>query len=263
MSLFDICFNFTHTSFRKDESDVLQRALDAGVSHFLVTGSDLEDSHHSVQLANTYKNGMYATTGVHPHLANSWQDDTYETLRNLAKDSRVCAIGEAGLDYHRNFSTHEQQIHAFKQQIELAIELEKPLFLHERDAHDDFFKIITEYLQELKNTVVHCFTGDQRALENYLSLGFYIGITGWICDERRGAHLHELVSIIPDDRLLIETDAPYLFPRTVKPRPKKQRNEPHYLPHIAEQIAYHRGDSIERLCEYTMANSLRFLHLEN
>lgn len=262
MSLFDICFNFTHTSFRKDEQEVLQRALDASVHHFLVTGSDLEDSNQSVQLANKYKNGMYATTGVHPHLANSWQDDTYVALRDLAHNPRVLAIGEAGLDYHRNFSTHEQQVHAFKQQIELAIELQKPLFLHERDAHDDFFNIITEYQKDLNNTVVHCFTGDRRALENYISLDFYIGITGWICDERRGAHLHDLVSLIPENRLLIETDAPYLFPRSVRPRPKKQRNEPHYLPHIAEQIALHRGDSLERLSQYTMANSLRFLNLE-
>lgn len=263
MSLFDICFNFTHSSFRKDEQDILQRARDVGVDHYLVTGSDLEDSNLSVQLANKYKNGMYATTGVHPHLANSWQETTYQAIRELAKDPRVVAIGEAGLDYHRNFSTLEQQTHAFRKQIELAIELEKPLFLHERDAHDDFYKIITEYLSELNNTVVHCFTGDQRALENYLKLGFYIGITGWICDERRGVHLHELVSTIPKDRLLIETDAPYLFPRTFKPRPKKQRNEPHYLPHIAEQVAFHRGDSFEELSQYTMANSLRFLNLEN
>jgi TatD DNase family protein len=263
MPLFDICFNFTHASFRKDEKDVLQRALDAGVQHFLVTGSDLEDSKHSVQLADKYKNGMYATTGVHPHLAHSWQDSTYAALREFASNPRVLAIGEAGLDYHRNFSSHEQQTHAFRQQIELAIELQKPLFLHERDAHDDFLTIISDYKNELDNTVVHCFTGDQRALENYLDLGFYIGITGWICDERRGAHLHDLVSLIPEDRLLIETDAPYLFPRTVRPRPKKQRNEPHYLPHIAEQIALHRGDSTERLCEYTMINSLRFLNLSS
>lgn len=263
MPLFDICFNFTHTSFRKDEKEVLQRARDADVEYFLVTGSDLEDSSKALQLASLYQNGMYATTGVHPHLANSWQDYTYSALYELASNPRVLAIGEAGLDYHRNFSTQAQQINAFKQQIELAIELQKPLFLHEREAHDDFYAIITDYHKQLHNTVVHCFTGDQRALDNYLDLGFYIGITGWICDERRGAHLHELVQRIPEDRLLIETDAPYLFPRTVRPRPKKQRNEPYYLSHIAEQIALHRGDSTEKLSQYTMENSLRFLNLTN
>lgn len=261
MSLFDLCFNFTHSSFRKDEQAVLQRALDAGVSHFLVTGSDQDDSTLAVKLSNQYRNGMYASTGVHPHLANTWQDDTYHALKELARNERVVAIGEAGLDYHRNYSTRDQQVHAFKQQIELAIELQKPLFLHERDAHDDFHQIITEYTSDLGNVVVHCFTGDERALENYLALGFYIGITGWICDERRGTHLHSLVKTIPEDRLMIETDAPYLFPRTIKPRPKKQRNEPAYLPHIAEQIAAYRGDSTESLIKYTMQNTLQFFNL--
>lgn len=259
MSLFDICFNFTSSSFRKDEQAVLERALAAKVTHFLVTGSDQNDSAYALQLANTYANDMYATAGVHPHLANTWQADTYTLLRDLASASRVRAIGEAGLDFNRNYSSKDQQLHAFSQQIELAIELQKPLFLHERDAHEDFYKILQNYQHDIGSTVVHCFTGNQTALENYLNMGLYIGITGWICDERRGQHLHDLIQMIPQDRLLIETDAPYLFPRTIKPRPKKQRNEPAYLPHIAEQIAMHRGDSIAALSEYTMHNALRFL----
>ena len=195
-------------------------------------------------------------------MARNWQAGTRKQLRELADSDRVKAIGEAGLDYNRNYSSHEQQIPAFKQQIELAVELQKPLFLHERDAHIDFLKILTDYKNDLGPTVVHCFTGDQQALENYLRMDLYIGITGWICDERRGAHLHELVGIIPRDRLLIETDAPYLFPRTIRPRPKKLRNEPAHLPHIAEQISFHRGDTIESLSHYTMENSLRFLGLQ-
>lgn len=261
MSLFDTCFNLTSSSFRKDEQQVVQRAYDAGVDHFLVTGSDQQDSEFAVQLAEKYQNGMYATTGVHPHLANRWETDTGDKLRTLAASNRVKAIGEAGLDYNRNYSTPQQQVHAFKQQIELAIELQKPLFLHERDAHEEFYKILSAYKNDLGPTVVHCFTGDRVALENYLEMDLYIGITGWICDERRGTHLQEIVSMIPQDRLLIETDAPYLFPRTIQPRPKKMRNEPAYLPHIAEQISIHRGDSIEVLSVYTMENALRFLGL--
>ena len=263
MPLFDFCFNFTSSKFRGNEEHFLQRALDANVSHFLVAGSDQEDSQYAIELAERYQQGMYATTGVHPHLAKNWHDNTRDTLRSLAKNERVKAIGEAGLDYNRNFSTHEQQEYAFRQQIELAIELQKPLFLHERDAHKEFFSILSEYKNDLGPTVVHCFTGEHEALENYLAMGLYIGITGWICDERRGAHLHSLVKTIPADRLLIETDAPYLFPRTLQPRPKKMTNEPAFLPHIAEHIAYHRGDSFEQLCDYTMSNSLRFLGIND
>ena len=261
MSLFDICFNFTNSSFRHDEQQVLQRALDANVDHFLVTGSDKQDSEYAVQLAEQFQNGMFATVGVHPHLAKNWTPEIKNNLRLLANSERVKAIGETGLDYNRNYSTPEQQVDTFKQQIELAIELQKPLFLHERDAHAEFFDILSTYKNDLGPTVVHCFTGDRQALESYLQMGLYIGITGWICDERRGKHLHELVSIIPQDRLLIETDAPYLFPRTFHPRPKKMRNEPAYLPHIAEQISFHRGDSIAALSNYTMQNTLRFLGL--
>ncbi len=263
MSLFDFCFNFTSSKFRDNEEHFLQRAYAANVSHFLVAGSDQEDSLYAIELAERYQQGMYATAGVHPHLAKNWQDNTRDTLHSLAKSERVKAIGEAGLDYNRNFSTHEQQEHAFRQQIELAIELQKPLFLHERDAHKEFFSILNEYKNDLGPTVVHCFTGEAEALENYLAMDLYIGITGWICDERRGGHLHALVKMIPDDRLLIETDAPYLFPRTFQPRPKKMTNEPSYLPHIAEHIAYHRGDSFEQLCGYTMNNSLRFLGIDD
>ncbi len=259
MPLFDFCFNFTSAKFRDDEQGFLHRAFDAGVSHFLVPGSDQEDSQFAVELAELYQPGIYAAVGVHPHLARNWQDNTLATLRSLAESERVKAIGEAGLDFNRNFSSHEQQELAFRQQIELAIELQKPLFLHERDAHDKFFSILSNYKNHIGPTVVHCFTGDAQALENYLNMDLYIGITGWICDERRGGHLHDLVKVIPEHRLLIETDAPYLFPRTFQPRPKKMTNEPAYLPHIAEHIAYHRGDSMERLCDYTMSNSLRFL----
>lgn len=261
MPLFDICFNFTSGKFRQDEEAFIHRAKQAGVTHYLITGSDQDDSEYALALANRYQEGMYATCGVHPHLAKNWQHDTIAKLRELSKHKRIKAIGEAGLDYNRNFSSHEQQEHAFREQIKLAIECQKPLFLHERDAHKEFFSILKEYQHDIGPTVVHCFTGNQEALENYLSMDLYIGITGWICDERRGQHLQELVKIIPQDRLLIETDAPYLFPRTYQPRPKNMTNEPSYLPHIAEHIAYHRGDSVESLFDYTMNNSLRMLSI--
>lgn len=261
MSLFDLCFNFTSSKFRADEQAVLARALAAGVDHFLVTGSDQEDSRFAVNLAERYQNGMYASVGVHPHLAHNWQDDTLDALRQLAKSDRVKAIGEAGLDYHRNLSTHQQQHHALRQQIELAIELERPLFLHERDAHEDFYTILRDYQDDLSRAVVHCFTGQRAALERYIEMDLYIGITGWICDERRGKHLHDLVGLIPQERLMIETDAPYLIPRSYQPKPKNNRNEPSLLPHIAKYIAHHRGEDEQHLCQFTMQNTLRFLDI--
>ncbi len=261
MPLFDFCFNFTSGKFRQDEQSVVRRANQAGVSHFLIPGSDQEDSKHAAELAERYSDGFYAAVGVHPHMAKSWQDNTRTVLSGLAQSQRVRAIGEAGLDYNRNFSTQAQQEYAFREQIKLAISCQLPLFLHERDAHEDFLSILQDYRHDIGPTVVHCFTGSQRALENYLKMGLYIGITGWICDERRGTHLHELVRLIPQERLVIETDAPYLFPRSYRPRPKKMINEPCYLPHIAQQVALHRGDGAESLSDYTMANAIRFLNL--
>ena len=178
MPLFDFCFNFTSSKFRDDEEGFLQRARDADVNHFLVPGSDQEDSRFAIELAERYQKNIYTTAGVHPHLAKNWQDNTLNTLRSLANNDRVKAIGEAGLDFNRNFSTHEQQEFAFRQQIELAISLQKPLFLHERDAYDEFFSILSEYKNDIGPTVVHCFTGELKALENYLSMDLYIGITG-------------------------------------------------------------------------------------
>ncbi|MDG1249762.1 MAG: TatD family hydrolase [Gammaproteobacteria bacterium] len=261
MALFDFCLNLTSSQFKDDQELVLERAKHAGVSHCLIAGSDLADSQHAVELCSQHSHNLYATVGVHPHNAKGWQDNTRAGLQALAQCNEVLAIGEAGLDFHRNLSTQEQQEHAFRQQIELSIELGLPLFLHERDAHDRFREIISEYHSALQATVVHCFTGDRIALECYIEMGFYIGITGWICDERRGKHLHELVSLIPQDRLLIETDAPYLLPRSLRPKPKNPRNEPCHLPHISEHIARHRGDDKLELCRYSMENALRFLRL--
>lgn len=261
MPLFDFCFNFTSSKFRDDEQEIIQRALNNGVTHFFMPGSDCQDSEFAVQLAEQYQQGFYAGVGVHPHNAKTWQDDTADVIRKLAHSDRVKAIGEAGLDYNRNFSTHQQQELAFRKQIELAIELQLPLFLHERDAHTEFHAIIKEYKHDLGPTAVHCFTGNQSALDNYISMDFYIGITGWICDERRGTHLHNIIQSIPENRLLIETDAPYLYPRTLQPRPKQMRNEPSFLSHIAEHIAHHRGDTIEHLSDYTMQNTLTFFDI--
>ena len=249
MELVDIGFNFTSSTFRKDADDVVSRAQQAGVKYFVLTGSDIEESKFALDLSGQYQ-GMVSTAGVHPHLAKQWQDKSYIQLKNLAASGNVAAIGEAGLDFNRNYSTPEQQQHAFREQLKLAVELNMPIFLHERDAHEDFVKILSEYRKDLSKVVVHCFTGTSDQLAVYLDMDCHIGITGWICDERRGQHLHQAIRSIPANRLMIETDAPYLLPRDL-PKEKyvhtdKRRNEPAYFPHILETIAKCRDTNVEQ-----------------
>lgn len=261
MPLIDICFNFTHESFRKDEKELLNRASTAGVETMIVTGSSITESREAIKLAEKYPEQLYATAGVHPHLATEWKNGSTEELLEMADHPAIVAIGECGLDYNRDFSPRKEQRKAFTQQLEIAIESGLPAFCHERDAHDDFLAILREYRPQLKDVVVHCFTGLQNQLETYLELDAHIGITGWICDERRGHHLREFIHIIPDNRLMIETDAPYLLPRDLKPKPKGRRNEPAFLPHICEAVAQARKQSTEHVADCSTATAKSFYQL--
>ena len=264
MELVDIGFNFTSSAFRKDADEVVQRANQAGVRYFVLTGSNIKESEFANQLATQYQ-GMVSTAGVHPHLAKQWQTDSYTNLKNLVQHENVAAIGEAGLDFNRNYSTPEQQITAFKAQLELAAELDMPIFLHERDAHKEFVKILSAYREKLSKVVVHCFTGTTEELETYIAMDCHIGITGWICDERRGQHLHEVIKNIPANRLMIETDAPYLLPRDLPknryPKPDGRRNEPAYLPHILETVAKCREISVEQTAKDTTQTAKKFFSI--
>lgn len=261
MQLIDIGANLTHDSFRGDLSQVLQRAHDVGVSQLIVTGADKAHSIQAQALAAAHSGVLYATAGVHPHWANEWDDETAEVLRQLSAQPQVVAVGECGLDYNRNHSTPAQQRHAFIAQLESAVETQLPVFMHERDAHADFHAILQDYRPKLSRAVVHCFTGEQDELAAYLAMDLHIGITGWICDERRGHHLHEFVGQIPADRLMIETDCPYLLPRDLKPKPKSRRNEPMHLAHIAEVVARHRNVPVEQLAAETYQTSHAFFAL--
>lgn len=260
--LVDICFNFTHSAFRRDEAAVLERAVSAGVGTLLVTGSSVEESRLGITLARRYPEHLYATVGVHPHLARDWGPNSYTRLRKLAAHERVRAIGEAGLDYNRDYSPRPAQRHAFIQQMRLAAELGLPLFLHERDAHDEFAALLSEYRDALGPVVVHCFTGEREQLERYLDLDLHIGITGWICDERRGRHLCELLKRIPRGRLMLETDAPYLVPRDLRPQPRDRRNEPAFLPHILNTVASCLGREAGRVAEETTRTAREFFSLD-
>ena len=257
MPLVDIGANLTHTSFREDLDAVLARAREHGVGQIVVTGTTVEESRRAAALAEAH--GLHATAGVHPHHARECDGTTIPALREIAAHPRVVAIGECGLDFNRNYSPHPSQEKWFVSQLELAAELGKPLFLHSRDAHPRFAEILRNL--RIGKAVAHCFTGEAPELRAYLDLGLYIGITGWICDERRGRHLVELVKDIPEDRLLLETDSPYLTPRDLHPQPKARRNEPAHLPHILRAVARARGEAPEALAEATTRNARAFFGL--
>jgi TatD DNase family protein len=246
VQLVDIGANLTHSSFQNDLEEVVARARAAGVT-MLVTGTSAVETRKALAL------GFHTTAGVHPHHARDCGPATIPELRELAQDPRVVAIGECGLDFNRNYSPHPDQEKWFVAQVELAQELSKPLFLHSRDAHPRFAQILRE--RKVGKAVAHCFTGEREELRAYLDLGLYIGITGWICDERRGRHLLELVREIPPDRLLLETDAPYLTPRDLRPQPKARRNEPAFLPHIAQAVARALGRPVEDVARETTRNA--------
>ena len=251
--LIDIGLNLTHDSFDPDRARVVQEAWDAGVHQAVLTGSTLDTSRHGIELAVAAPVQFRATAGVHPHHAHEFADTDIDTLAGLLSHPLVVAAGECGLDYFRNFSPHPDQQRVFRAQLELATRARKPVFLHQRDAHDDFLQILRDY-RGLAG-VAHCFTGDAAELAAYLDHGLYIGITGWICDERRGQNLQRLVADIPLDRLLVETDAPYLLPRNLEPKPRTRRNEPKYLPHIVDAIARHRGASFATIADATTRNA--------
>ncbi|HUA88962.1 MAG TPA: TatD family hydrolase, partial [Steroidobacteraceae bacterium] len=217
-ALIDIGINLAHDSYDADRDAVIARARSAGVVQMMVTGSSLESSRRARALAQAHPGTLFATAGVHPHNAVELTDEALAELGELAARAEVVAVGECGLDYFRDYSPRAAQQRAFHRQLELARRLGKPVFLHQRDAHEDFQAILREHAAAWRG-VAHCFTGDAPQLEAYLGLGLAIGITGWINDERRGTHLLALVPQIPQGRLLLETDGPYLLPRDLAPRP--------------------------------------------
>jgi TatD DNase family protein len=254
MDLIDIGVNLTNTSLLADLDGVMQRAIDAGVVQMVVTGTSLDESQAAVELCLRYPERLVSTTGIHPHHASEWNDESYRLLQEIAANDCVRAVGETGLDFNRNYSPPEAQQYAFERQMELAVELQLPLFCHQRDAHRRFAEMLQAYRDDLGRVVVHCFTDTRDALVDYLDLDCYIGVTGWICDERRGLELRELVKLIPANRLMLETDAPYLLPRNLDPRPASRVNEPAYLPHILREVA---------LCQQRPADDLALECLQN
>ena len=254
----DIGVNLFSAQFEADRAAIVQRAADAGVTSLLLIGSDLAESRQNIAFCQQHA-GCYTTAGIHPHQAASATMGWQQQLQQLLSQPEVVAAGECGLDFNRDFSPRPVQQQIFAEQLQLAKAAAKPLYLHERDAFDTQLAMLKE--QQINLGVAHCFTGDLKQLQAYLDLGLYIGITGWVCDERRGQALQQALRYIPADRLLLETDAPYLLPRTLQPKPKSRRNEPAFLPAIAQFVAGLTATDIATLAAQTLANSRRLFAL--
>jgi len=261
MEFVDIGVNLAHDSFDADRDAVMHRAAQAGVVQMMVTGASEDGSRKAIELARQHPGVLFATAGVHPHHAADLTTAALPALAEMARAPEVVAVGECGLDYFRDFSPRDLQRRAFAWQLEIAAQTGKPVFLHQRDAHEDFVAILREHRAAIAGGVAHCFTAGEAERDAYLELGLAIGITGWICDERRGLHLREVVRKIPADRLMLETDAPYLLPRDLKPAPKSRRNEPHHLPHVARAVASARHESLESIARTATENTRRLFRL--
>ena len=263
-SLFDSCVNLADKRFDSDRAEVLSRARAAGVGAMLLTASDLASAKAVAAICAAESSAdlqLYATCGVHPHNAMHCKPSWQQELQQLAQGEAVHAIGETGLDFFRNLSPVAIQEEVFRKQLQIAIEIDKPVLLHERDASAAFVKILDEFAGELPPCLVHCFTGDRAALDQYLDRGCYIGVTGWICDPERGRRLRGLLQHIPQDKLILETDAPYLTPKILQPKPKGGRNEPMYLVDITRYCAQLLQCPEDELIANTNRNARAFLKL--
>ena len=257
--LFDIACNFSSEQFDDDLLEVIERAKLNNVSKFLIISASLKDFPKLHQIYTNYLEDSFFTIGTHPHHANEINADEIQIMREMIKLYKPSCVGETGLDFFRNLSTYDEQIYAFEEQIKLSIEFNKPLYLHQRDAHKDFISLVKKYKNDISKAVVHCFTGTHKELEDYLDLGFYIGLTGWICDERRNVELRESIRSIPLDKLMVETDSPFLIPRNLEKKPRNNRNEPSFLPHIVNEIATLVGLEKNELVDITYKNTIKFL----
>ena len=259
--LVDIGVNLTHESFDRDRDDVLRRAHDAGVRRLIVTGTSVTESVRALELARAYPGALFSTAGVHPHNAAGFDEHSATALTDLLARREVVAVGECGLDFYRDFSPRDAQRRAFRKQLEIAADVQLPVFLHQRDAHDELLELLRPVRSRLCGGVAHCFTGTARMARDYLDLDLYIGVTGWLCDERRGGDLRDAVRHLPIERVLIETDAPYLLPRDLPEKPRGRRNEPRFLPHVLQQLAAAMGRSVHEVEEAVRRNAEKLFAL--
>jgi len=254
MKLFDSHCHLDDRSYKNDFDKVLHNARQEGVEKIMVVGITQKSCRLAVELSKKNPE-IYVSVGIHPHDVKDCTEEVLISLKKLAQNKKVKAWGEIGLDFNRMFSPRSLQEKWFIRQLELADELGFPLIFHERDSKGRFFEILKDNFKPGAKGVVHCFSGNRRELSNYLSLGLYIGITGIVTIEKRGEHLRKLVTGIPSDRLLIETDAPYLTPAPQKNHTK--RNEPAFVKSVLMKIAEIRGEDPEKLASIIWDNTHR------
>lgn len=259
--LIDIAVNLSGGPLQDRVASLLEKAAQANVTKIIALGCSESGSDIAFGHAQSFPGKVFSTAGIHPHDAKTLNENTIAHLTQLAKQPEVVAIGECGLDFNRDFSPRPKQIEAFEAQLQLATTLGMPVVMHQRDAHQKFIEILSKYRSGLRCAVIHCFTGTRAELNQYLDLDLHVGVTGWICDERRGHSLREAAKHIPSDRLMLETDSPYLIPRDLKPKPKSRNNTPYNLKHIARVVAEVRQEPLEQLlnnCLNTTNNFFNF-----
>lgn len=255
MLLIDTHAHLDSSRFNKDRAEVIKNARVTGVSYIVNIGADLRSSRYSVKLAREYP-FIFATVGIHPHDAIGLDANVLAELEKLAGEEKVVAIGEIGLDYYYDHSPRDIQRAAFIDQLVLAKKLNLPIVVHSREAEEDTMNILKEHYAGAGTGILHCFSGSLAMAREALDLGFYLAFGGVVTFKNAGGLL-EVLREIPLDRILLETDCPYLTP--VPHRGK--RNEPAYLPYVAEKIAEIKGVAIEELAEITTANAIRVYNL--
>jgi len=256
----DIGINLTNKQFNNEHEEIINRALDHGVEQMILTGTSVRGSKESAEIAEDYPDILFSTAGIHPHDAKSFNSESISELRNLLKHDHVVSVGECGLDFDRDFSPRAIQEKCYRAQLELSVEVNKPLFLHERAAFKRFNEITDEYLSRLPEAVVHCFTGTLQEAKIYLDKGFYLGFTGAVSDQNRFKHLEEVIRYVPLDRMMVETDAPFMLPKNM-PRMQNRRNEPAFLPYVAQTIAHLKKISLSEVAGATTEVARNFFRI--
>ena len=244
---------------RMPAEQTITLAAQAGVDRLCLITTHPDEWEVAEQLYLQHPDRLCYTLGIHPHHAKDARPEHWDIFIEKAALPGVVAIGECGLDYNRDFSPREVQRSVFERQLSIATELKKPVYLHERDAFDHQHQLLAQYLPALPGGIAHCFTGDAVQMKSYLALGLYIGVTGWLCDERRGSSLRDAVQQLPLERLILETDAPYLYPKTLKPR--RRNNTPANLPHIGQALATLVKQELEIIEQASYTNSLTLFNL--
>lgn len=252
MKLFDSHCHLDDRAYQDDLESVISRAHAAGVAAMMVVGIHRKSSEKAVEIARKY-DGLWASVGVHPHDVKHCSEKIMGDLKQLAQTPEVRAWGETGLDFNRMFSSQEDQEKWFVRQLEIADELNLPLIFHERDSNGRLLEILKAYPSANRRGVIHCFSGNRKELEQYLEMGFYIGITGIVTIKTRGEELRNLVPLIPLSRLLIETDAPYLTPAPEKNQ--YRRNEPAFVKSVFSKIAEITKKKYEELSDILWENT--------